>query len=216
MLVEAKIPQLGDLVADVWVEERHRRELEVTQNPIEFGAPVSDHSFVRARKLSVMFGVSNTPLSPSSSFSSRDRIEEARQRLFEMQDTSTFLTVLTITGGSYDNCLLTGIGWLTDKNNPHSIIFELDLEEIVIAKTKLTTYQPLPADERTGKKTEPDNKRGAVSAQSREDANNKRNSTPDSSANADQLAKNAAAKAQAEKLAEADNRTYLKKLVDLL
>ena len=69
---------------------------------------------------------------------------------------------------------------------------------------------------RTGKKTEPDNKRGAVSAQSREDANNKRNSTPDSSANADQLAKNAAAKAQAEKLAEADNRTYLKKLVDLL
>lgn len=215
-MLEAKIPQLGDLVADVWVEERHRRELEVTQNPIEFGAPVSDHSFVKARQLSVTFGVTNTPLKENDTFTSRDRIGEARERLFELQDTSTFLTVLTITGGSYDNCLLTGIGWTTDAKTPHAIIFELDLEEIIITKTKLTTYQPLPADERTGKKTSTDNKRGSVSQQSRDEANNRRNSTPDSSTNADELAKSAAAKAQAEKLAAADNRTYLKKLVDLI
>ena len=51
--IKAKIPQLGDLVADVWVSERHRRDMEVTQNPVEFGSPVTDHAFVKAQFASI-------------------------------------------------------------------------------------------------------------------------------------------------------------------
>lgn len=150
--IKAKIPQLGDLVADVWVSERHRRDMEVTQNPVEFGSPVTDHAFVKAQSLSVSFGVSNTPLVDNEAFTDIDRVEEARLKLYDLQNNKTFLTVSTITGGEYANMLLTGIGWSTDDSNPHAVIFDLDLEEVIIVTTEQTEYQALPAEKKTEKK----------------------------------------------------------------
>ncbi|MGP9557216.1 phage baseplate protein [Psychrobacter sp. AOP7-A1-24] len=215
-MLQGNIPQLQDLTADVWVEERHRREVEVVKNPIEFGSPITDHSYVKARTLSVSFGVTNTPLASNSSFSGNDRIAQAREKLYKLQDESVFLTVNTINGGEYENCLLSAIGWTTDVNNPHSIIFELEMEEVIITGTKKTTYQPLPADERTAGKTSSTEKRGEVSKRSRESADEaRRNYTADSNTSSDELAKNAAAKAQAAKIEAVDNRTILKKISDI-
>lgn len=214
-MLRARIPRLGNLVADVWVSERHRRELEVTKNPIEYGSPITDHGFVKARSLSVTFGVTNTPMIENNAFTSNDRVEEARRLLFELQDKIELLTVNTITGGDYENCLITSISWTTDKNSPHSAIFDIDLEEIVIVKTKQTEYEPLPADPRTGDKTSSTKKRGESATKDREAADDtRRNHTADASTDADALAKAAAAKAQADKVAATDNRTLLKKLVD--
>lgn len=217
MLVRGRIPQLGELTADVWVSEDHRREMEVTQNPIEFGAPITDHSFVKARTLSVVFGVSNTPMNSSSSFSGKDRISDARKKLYKLQDDSEFLTVKTITGGDYKNCLLTGIGWSTDSTNPNSITFELELQEVIITKTEKTSYEPLPADERTGDKTKETKKRGENSKQERDAANeDRRKNTNDANASENERMKAAAAKAQSDKMKAADNRTYAKQGLDML
>lgn len=213
-ILKGRVPKLGSLTADVWVEERHRREMEVTQNPIEYGSPVTDHAIVKARKLSVMFGVSNTPISNGGSFGGADRVADARAKLFMLQDSKQFLDVFTINGGEYKNCLLTGIGWSTDSNNPDAVIFELDLEEIIVTSTKKTSYEPQPEDERVGDQTSSTKKRGEVSKQSREAADEvRRNHTADASTSADELAKSAAAKAQAEKVAASDDRTILKKLI---
>lgn len=212
-MLQASIPQLQDLTADVWVEERHRREMEVVKNPIEFGSPITDHSYVKARTLSVKFGVTNTPLASNPSFSGEDRISQAREKLYKMQDDSTFLTVNTINGGEYRNCLLAAIGWVTDVNSPHSIIFELEIEEVIITGTEKTTYEPLPDDERTGGKTSTTKKRGETSKKAREALEAyRRNNTADNSTNAEELSKNAAAQAQAAKIEAVDKRTILKKL----
>jgi len=159
-MLKATIPQLGDLIADVWVSERHRREMELTQNPIEFGSPVTDHAFVKAQSLSVTFGVSNTPLADNDSFTDTDRVDEARQKLYELQNSKTFLSVKTINGGEYKNMMLVGIGWSTDDSNPHAVTFDLDLEEVIIVTTEQTEYQALPAEEKTEQKTKPTSKRG--------------------------------------------------------
>lgn len=212
--MRAKIPKLGDLAADVWVEERHRREMEVTQNPIEHGSPITDHAIVKARKLSVMFGVSNTPMSNGGSFGGADRVADARAKLFMLQDSKQFLDVITINGGDYKNCLLTGIGWSTNSKNPDAVIFELDLEEIIVTSTKKTDYEPMPADESTGDKTSSTRKRGEVLKIGRETLEAyRRNHTADSSASADELSKNEAAMAQSKKIAETTSRNIIENLV---
>lgn len=197
-MLKAKIPQLGDLIADVWVDERHRRELEVTQNPVEFGSPVSDHAFVKARKLSVTFAVSNTPLVDNDTFSDTDRVQEARERLYQLQDDHTLLTVQTISGGEYNNCLLTGIGWTTDVKNPYAVEFDLDLEEILITTTEQTDYKPLPPEPKTQKKTAPTKKRGEKPKKelSKKKGGRKRTSTRDASSSSKEQAKAQAAEKQ--------------------
>lgn len=200
--IKAKIPQLGDLVADVWVSERHRRDMEVTQNPVEFGSPVTDHAFVKAQSLSVSFGVSNTPLVDNEVFTDIDRVEEARLKLYDLQNNKTFLTVSTITGGEYANMLLTGIGWSTDDSNPHAVIFDLDLEEVIIVTTEQTEYQALPAEKKTEKKTKPTSKRGTKPKKKLETdkKGRKRTSTRDVSQSSKEQAKAAAAKKQRGKI----------------
>lgn len=200
--IKAKIPQLGDLVADVWVSERHRRDMEVTQNPVEFGSPVTDHAFVKAQSLSVSFGVSNTPLVDNEAFTDIDRVEEARLKLYDLQDAKTFLNVKTINGGEYSNMLLTGIGWTTDEDNPHAVIFDLDLEEVIIVTTEQTEYQALPAEKKTEKKTKPTSKRGTKPKKKLETdkKGRKRTSTRDVSQSSKEQAKAAAAKKQRGKI----------------
>lgn len=198
-MLQAKIPQLSTLVADVWVEERHRREMEVTQNPIEFGAPITDHAFVKPRSLSVTFGVTNTPLLAEDEEPPlvADRVEEMRLKLYELQDNKSFLVVNTITGGQYPNCLLTGIGWTTDVNNPHAVIFDLDLEEVIVTFTEQANYQPLPPEIKTKKKTEPTKKRGERPKKSLSSSKGrKRTGTRDASSSSKEQAKASAAQKQ--------------------
>ncbi len=160
--IKGHSPQLAGLTADVWVSERHSRQLEVTSNPIEMGAPANDHAFLKQRVLSVSFGVTNSPLYNNDSFLEDDRIEEAREKLYRLQEDIIFIDIETISGGKYQNCLISGIDFFTDKDNVNATIFDLQLTEIEIKKTELTEYQALPAEKPVKKKTEPTKKRGEV------------------------------------------------------
>lgn len=233
--IKGVIPQLGELTPDVWVDERHRRELEITKNPIEYGSPIADHAYIKAQNLGISFAVSNTPLFPSASFTDDDRLQEAREKLYQLQDDKVPLTVKTISGGEYKNMLLVGIGWSTDEKNPHSTIFSLDLEEIEIVTTQKTTYTALPAEPKTKKKTDPKARKGKKpknklpsdkkakgDKKSRAEANAERSaatrgsesSARNDSYSAPQKAKGAAANKQLDVIKRSDNRTQLKKLTD--
>lgn len=239
--VQGVIPQLGDIYADVWVDERHRREMEVTENPIEYGSPAADHAIIKAQELGVTFGVSNTPLEASESFSADNRVDEAREMLYQLQDDKVFLTVKTITGGEYTNMLLTGIGWSTDNSSTNAVQFNLDLKEVIVKTTQQTEYQALPPEVKTKKQTDPKSKKGKKpksklpsdkktsrsrsSNRSRSAANAAREgastsggatsaSTKQESYTNAQKAKGAAASKQLESIKKSDNRTQLKKIVD--
>lgn len=241
MIIKAKIPQLENIKADVWIDESHKREMEIVSNPIEFGSPTTDHAFVKAMSLSINLGVTNTPFGSLAS----DRIEEIRDQLYALQDEKKFLTVQTITGGIYKNMLLSSIGWSTDTKSVHAVIFRLELEEVIITKTSLTNYTPLPVEEKIKKQIDPTKKRGELpknalpdsekgnrksrdkerptnSSRSRSEATESRANakdrinTADASTNSQQKAKSIAATQQKNKIREADNRTYLKRVVDSL
>lgn len=50
-----------DIVAQAVIEEQHMDEMEVTQHPIETGAPITDHAFVRPSRLIMTLMWSNSP-----------------------------------------------------------------------------------------------------------------------------------------------------------
>lgn len=162
-MIPAKIPQLGGLSVECWLTEEHAREMEVTENPIEFGSPVVDHAFVKAQELVVEFGVSNLPMGAiTDSFGGRgtNRIERAREMLFAMQDSRQLLTIQTITGGIYKDMLLKKITWRTDKKSVHAVKFALTLKELRITQTQETQYTPIPVESKTKKQTDSAKKKG--------------------------------------------------------
>lgn len=160
--VKAYSPQLAGLTADVWVSERHNRQLEVTTNPIEMGAPAPDHAFLKQRVLSVSFGVTNSPLFENNSFTDDDRVTQAREALYLLQTNVVFIEVITVMGGKYENCLISDISFSADKDNVNAVVFDIQLTEVEIKTTELTEYQALPAEKPIKKKTEPTKKRGEV------------------------------------------------------
>jgi hypothetical protein len=52
---------LADIVAQAVIEEKHTDTMEVTQHPVETGAPITDHAFVRPARLRLTLMWSNSP-----------------------------------------------------------------------------------------------------------------------------------------------------------
>ena len=156
------IPQLGGIVADAWLSEEHSRELEITENPIEFGAPITDHAFVKPQELTIEFGITNTPLLVNDAFGQlgEDRVNNAREMLFALQDGKVFLTVQTLTGGDYERLLLQSISWRTDSSNTQSATFALKLKEVKITATKEVQYSPSAKEKRVSKQISKTKKSG--------------------------------------------------------
>lgn len=51
---------IGGIVADVTVEEVHLDEAMITEHPVETGAPISDHMYLRPQELECKVGFSNS------------------------------------------------------------------------------------------------------------------------------------------------------------
>lgn len=51
----------NDIIAQATVEERHEDQMEVTVHPVETGAPITDHAFVRPAHLLLTLMWSNSP-----------------------------------------------------------------------------------------------------------------------------------------------------------
>jgi uncharacterized membrane protein len=52
---------MGPFVAQVTVEEIHTDELEITDHPVETGARITDHAFMRPAEVAIHFTYSNSP-----------------------------------------------------------------------------------------------------------------------------------------------------------
>lgn len=51
----------NDIIAQAVMEEQHMDEMEVTQHPVETGAPITDHAYVRPAHLKLTLMWSNSP-----------------------------------------------------------------------------------------------------------------------------------------------------------
>ena len=146
---------IGDMTFDATFSEEHSSELSVTENPIETGALVSDHAFMKPLKVKVVAGVSDilTPTGNPEYGEGAGRAQTAFEMLCELQksaepfDVQTGLKV-------YENMVCESIQTAQDSQSASILYFTASLREVLIVETESTTYTAHPQAQKTKNKGE--------------------------------------------------------------
>jgi hypothetical protein len=146
--------QIGPLFATITATEVITDELEITQHPVQNGAAVTDHSYLKPAtvQISVMFDATLQPLTTTYA------------QLLKLQ--SDRIPINVITGKrAFDNMLIKSLAVTTDAQTENSLAVDLDLQQILmvnsltVAASRGTTKKPTAAkvskaNQKTPKKTD--------------------------------------------------------------
>lgn len=138
----AIIRSMGGLVFDAVFDETHETELEVTDNPVETGVVVSDHSYMRPMTVTISAGVTDTPFSTavSDTFASdAGRSRRAFDLLLALQKSGEPFDVQT---GLmlYKSMVCKSVRTSQDKDSSGALLFTATLREVLIVGTQVVKY----------------------------------------------------------------------------
>jgi hypothetical protein len=156
--ITAVIPRgFGGFVFDAVLEEEHTSEIEVTENPVETGASISDHAYIKPDVVRMVVGVTNHQLVPrDDGFGLYDaRIKNAFRALRDLQRTREPFDVQTGLH-LYRNMVCKSIHTIQDKDSANAVSFVCELREVIIVHTQIVSYPPRksgkPANQASKKK----------------------------------------------------------------
>lgn len=140
---------VGFIVPNCAVEERHSDRLQVTQNPVEIGAMISDHAFLLPFGVTLRYGWSDssTGVSQSSQF--------AYQALQQLQQSREPFTVVT-GKRMYENMVLLEMEVTTDSHTENVLMATLHCQTVIIVSTSSVPANSAPqADQAMPQSTAP-------------------------------------------------------------
>lgn len=138
----------GGIVVDATVQEEHKSSCDLTENPVEDGAKITDHVQLKPKELSIDGVISDTPLGASfvqnfqnsssssgNSLSNSSRSIDAYQQLLELQKSREPFTVTTGLK-QYTNMILVDLSVPRTVSTANAIHFKASMKEIRIVKSK--------------------------------------------------------------------------------
>lgn len=133
-----KSHSVGAYTFDSTYFEQHTASVDITRQPIEFGARIPDHAYVEPIILTISGGVSDNPLLPNPAFdnsSGAARSANAYQRLLVTMNNRELLIVQT---GliNYQNMLIKNINTVQDAKTANIFNFVMTLEQILIVNVQ--------------------------------------------------------------------------------
>lgn len=139
---------IGGYTFDAVLTEEHTSELEVTDSPVETGESISDHAYMKPKKLKIVGGIGDAVLNPLTVLAGNDSYGggqsrsitafELLQKLQESREPFSVQTGMKL----YKNMVITSLRVSQDKDTAKVGIFECDLREVIIVDTKTVTYSP--------------------------------------------------------------------------
>jgi hypothetical protein len=120
MTVIAFSKAVGPVQLDVFVSEKHESALEITLNPVEFGADITDHAYSQPKK--VMLDVADS--SAALTYQALVRFQESRIPF-------TLVTGLDI----YRNMLIARLEADRDREFSNVLRCKVDLQEVIIVSS---------------------------------------------------------------------------------
>jgi hypothetical protein len=132
--------RFGDMQATVTIDESGSDELEITQHPVQRGAAITDHAYVKPASLSMKLGWDAT----------ERPLEETYQRLLDLQaEREPFVIV---TGKRiYRDMLFKTIAVTTDKATERVLMVSASFQQVIIVDVVLTTVPPRAKQANPGK-----------------------------------------------------------------
>lgn len=154
-MARPKLARIDDVVLDVCVSSKPRREVEATDHPVERGANVSDHARLKPVVLEVAGYVTNAPLSEQGSTTpGEDRAGAAMDRLVAILEATTPVTVVTERETLHD-MLMVSVEFPRDKDVGDGLAFTASFKKIRFAEVRRqfikVRKEPREAKKPTGK-----------------------------------------------------------------
>lgn len=129
---------IGGIIAAVTIEEQHEDDIQITEHPVEQGAPISDHAFKRPAQVTIQagwaaagfidfFGVHHTV----------DLSAETGVYGLLLSWQSAFIPFDVFTGKrAYTNMLIERLSISTDKNSEFALIANITCKQVIIVSTQ--------------------------------------------------------------------------------
>jgi hypothetical protein len=142
--------QIGDIEIMVTLEEVHTDTLQTTEHPIEVGAPITDHAFIRPAELVMRCGWSNSSFtalaSTISSFFTGGEVgdkytDEVYSQLLALYQSREPFDVIT-SARQYTNMLINSIRLDRDKETSSILLITVTMRQVLIVYTSATTLPP--------------------------------------------------------------------------
>jgi hypothetical protein len=124
-------------LADVTIEEKHRDETVITENPLEQGAPASDHAYQKPAMLSLRIGYSNSNPTVGDPL----YVDLVYALLLQLQQARVPFGLVT-TKRLYSNMLITALATFTDEKWANAMIISMDLKQLILVNTQVVSVPP--------------------------------------------------------------------------
>ena len=136
---------IGGYFFDGIMNINHSRELEITENPVETGASVVDHSYVKPAELTMQVLMSDVHRSiyPGQFDGAKSRSLAAWDILKKIQSSRIPCSVFTPLG-LYNNMLISSIEATEDASTVYALNATVMLREIPIARVKTVKISSAP------------------------------------------------------------------------
>ena len=143
-LFQQQSRRIGLIIPSVVISEKHSDTLEITEHPVETGAPVSDHAYKRPSEVVMEVGssgggslldfIDTSSLGLTLGLSPR----ETYQQILDLQASRIPFDV--VTGKRlYSNMLIRAIEVTTDRTSENVLMAVLTLREVIITQTQQIT-----------------------------------------------------------------------------
>ncbi|HHK8149028.1 TPA: phage baseplate protein [Serratia marcescens] len=146
VLFSQQTRKIGGIIPSVAISEKHSDTLEITEHPIEDGAPVSDHAYKRPPEVtmelgfagggSLLDGVDTTQfidINSGRTLSSGPR--EVYKQLLALQESRLPFDVTT-GKRQYQNMLIRSLDVTTDRTSENVLMCVLTLRNVIISRTQ--------------------------------------------------------------------------------
>ena len=144
VLFNQRSRKIGLIIPDVVVSEKHQDALEITEHPVEIGAPVSDHAYKRPSEVTMEIGFSGggslLDFADTSALgiSLGTSPKEIYQQILDLQASRVPFDVTT-GKRQYSNMLIRAIDVTTDRASENVLMCVLTLREVIISQTESIT-----------------------------------------------------------------------------
>ncbi len=131
-LIFSSTRQFGTIVPDVVIRELNRDEMVITDHPVERGAAISDHAFIRPLEVEMQLGWSDSTGGYAGYCEDVYQEVVALQKRREPFDLSTGKR-------RYKNMLVSSISVQTDEKTENALMMSARFREVIIVDTQTTS-----------------------------------------------------------------------------
>lgn len=157
------VRSIGGLMMDVTIEENHVDELEITEHPVEQGAAVTDHAYVKPASVTIKAGVTDSKDTATTGDKPSVAVYEALRKLQGTREPFDLVTGKRV----YKNMLIKSLSVPADQSTENCLLFTAELQQIIMANVAAVA---IPRVRQAKRKTNATKDGGQVQATKRSSA----------------------------------------------